>query len=237
MNRFFACLAALALSVSALAVDENEVLPVGVKDFDALVVSLSAKIDYQCGVAPYLELSGATKELLEAVEVVEKDGVLSIGMKKGSSLRNIRRIHVRVGSRHISRIDLPGAVNFRSHGNIRSNGDFSLKLTGAGEAQISDIEADAVTLKLGGAGNLTVNSVRCKGMKSSVSGAGSLDVTGLDCAGLLEGSVNGVGGATYEGRSDDARLKLNGAGGIDVSKLDCRNVRSSINGIGRIKTE
>ncbi len=236
MNRLFAFFAALALSLPVFAIEENEVRAVDIKDFDVLVVSLSAKIDYQCSTEPYLELSGAGKKLLDAVEIVEKDGVLSIGMKKGESLRNVSRIRVRVGSRKISRIDLPGAVDFRSHGDIRSNGDFSLSLSGAGSAEVFDIEADAMTIKLNGAGHLAVTGARCKSVKSMVSGAGSLDVTAINCAGLLDCSVNGVGGASFEGRSDSAKLKINGAGGIDVRQLDCKNISSSVNGIGSIKT-
>ena len=236
MNRVLTFLVALAMSLPVFAIDENEVRAVDVRDFDALVVSLSAKIDYQCSTSPYLELSGATKKLLESVEVIEKDGVLSLGMKKGASLQNIRRIRVRVGSRKISRIDLPGAVNFRTHCPIRCEGDFSLAIAGAAEAEIAELEANEVTLKLGGAGSMKVTDVQCKSMKSTVSGAGGLDVYGLNCAGLLDASVNGVGGATFEGRSDEAKLKLNGAGVIDVTKLDCKNVRSSVNGIGSIKT-
>lgn len=237
MNRVFAIFAALALSLPLFAVNENEVRVVPVKDFDALVISLSAKIDYQCGTSPYLELSGATEKLLESVEVIEQDGVLTLGMKKGASLQNIRRIRVRVGSTKIARIDLPGAVNFRTHGPIRCDGFFSLSLTGAAEAEIGELEADEVVLKLGGAGSMKVNGAQCKSMKTTVSGAGGLDVTGLNCAGLLESSVNGVGGATFAGRSDSANLKINGAGVIDVKKLDCKNIRSSLNGVGSIKTE
>jgi len=237
MNRIFTFFAALALSLPVFAVDENEVRVVDIKDFKALEVSLSAKIDYQCGVAPYLEISGPSKKLLESVEVIEKDGVLTIGMKKGSSLQNIRRVRVRVGSNSISSIDLPGAVKFATHGPVRSNGDFSLTVSGAAEAEVSEVEADAVTLKLSGAGSLSANDVKCKSMKSTMSGTGGLDVLGLDCSGMLEVSVNGVGGATFEGRADSASLKLNGAGVIDVKKLDCKNVRPSLNGVGRIITE
>lgn len=237
MNRLFTFVAALALSLPLFAVNENELKKVEIKDFDALVVSLSAKIDYECGVAPYLEISGATEKLLESVEITEQDGVLTLGMKKGASLKNIRRIRVRVGSRRISRIELPGAVKFQTLGRLRSEGDFSLTLSGAAEAEIADLEANEVTLKLGGAGSLKVNGAKCESMKTALSGAGGLDVYGLNCSGLLESVVNGIGGATFEGRSDSAYLKINGAGVIDVKKLDCKNVRSSLNGVGSIKTE
>ena len=72
MNRVLTFLVALAMSFPVFAIDENEVRAVDVRDFDALVVSLSAKIDYQCSTSPYLELSGATKKLLESVEVIER---------------------------------------------------------------------------------------------------------------------------------------------------------------------
>lgn len=236
MNKILSLLAALILCLPAFAVTENEVRVVDVKDFDALVVSLSAKIDYQCGVAPYLEISGATEKLLESVEVIEQDGVLTIGMKKGASLQNVRRIRVRVGSRKISRIELPGAVSFSTHGPLRSHEDFSVSLSGAAEAEIGEVEAKEVSLKLGGVGSMKVDGVKCKSMKAVLSGAGGLDVFGLNCAGQLESSVNGVGAASFEGRSDSAILKINGAGSIDVKKLDCKNVRSAVNGIGSIKT-
>ena len=189
MNRLFAFFAALALSLPVFAIEENEVRAVDIKDFDALVVSLSAKIDYQCSTEPYLELSGAGKKLLDAVEIVEKDGVLSIGMKKGESLRNVSRIRVRVGSRKISRIDLPGAVDFRSHGDIRSNGDFSLSLSGAGSAATADFGRNT-TKRLPSLGSFRRSCIRPSGVGFASSARRRVPDTGSQISATLSATLN-----------------------------------------------
>ena len=49
--------------------------------------------------------------------------------------------------------------------------------------------------------------------------------------------MNGAGDINVGGNVEKARLTINGAGDIDATKLAAASIRSSVNGIGSIRTQ
>lgn len=237
MNKIFALLAALLLPLGAFAQEtEAYVKELEISDFSAVVINLSARVEYEISDKPFIIVGGSDEELVNMVRAYVQDGVLHLRMAKGKAYKNALRLKIRMGSTALYAVDLPGAVNFFANSPVKAPQYFEAKISGAGKTTFNGLEAPEVKVAVSGAGGATLDAVSCGTATVTLSGAGGLNMSELNCSGKLIATINGAGKAVFSGKADSAELTVNGAGGIDAKNLECEKIRPSLNGIGKIAT-
>ena len=181
--------------------------------FENLTINIPGDVVYESG-APKVVIV-APEKYMEHI-LVEADGRNSLIIKSDDKkLRSFKNTKIYVTSDFLSELTINGAVDMESKHGIRSKGNFSLTLNGAGDFDIAGLEAVNVTVRCNGAADLTVK--------------------GLD-AELLDVTMNGAGDVKVAGEVDRAWLTINGAGDIDATGLEASSIRPSVNGVGSVRT-
>ena len=180
-------------------------------EFHSLKSNLPGKIDYtpgDCAVTIY-----GPDNVLDHITVTNENGVLEIksNLYRITNLKKL--ISVKVSSPVIEQLSFNGAVDFNAPDGITAL-NFSATLNGAGDINISGLQANEAVLTVNGAADATIK--------------------GLDCD-YLQVAINGAGDATLAGKAGNANLTISGAGDIDAEKLECPDVSTNVRGVGSIK--
>ena len=192
---------------------EEQTRTFDVAPFDILTINVPGDVVYESG-APKIVIV-APEKYMEHV-VVEPDGDGAIVIKSDDKkIRSFKNTKIYVTSDCLSELTINGAVDMECKHGIRSNGDFSLTLNGAGDLDIARLEAADVTIRCNGAADLELSELK----------AATLDVT-----------VNGAGDVNVSGQVDRAWLTINGAGDIDATRLEAATIRPSVHGVGSVRT-
>ena len=193
---------------------ETQTRTVEVLPFDQLTVNIPCDVVYELG-APKIVIVASEKYMNHIV--VDQDAYGSVTIKTDDKrIRSFKNTKIYITSDVLSALNINGAVDMECKHGIRSTGDFSLTLNGAGDLDIAGLDATNVTIRCNGAADLELSDLR----------ATSLEVT-----------MNGAGDVSVGGRVDSARLTINGAGEIDATQLEAASIRPSVNGIGSIRTQ
>lgn len=192
---------------------ETQTRTVEVLPFDDLTINIPCDVVYELG-APKIVIVASEKYMNHIVVDQDNDGSVTI-KTDDKRIRSFRNTKVYITSDVLSVLSINGAVDMECKHGIRSTGDFSLTLNGAGDLDIAGLDADNVT-------------VRCNG-------AADLELSGLN-ASALDVTMNGAGDITVGGQVERARLTINGAGDIDATQLEAASIRPSVNGVGSIRT-
>lgn len=192
---------------------ETQTRTVEVLPFDDLTINIPCDVVYELG-APKIVIVAAEKYMNHIVVDQDNDGSVTI-KTDDKRIRSFKDTKIYVTSDVLSVLSINGAVDMECKHGIRSTGDFSLTLNGAGDLDIAGLDATNVT-------------VRCNG-------AADLELSGLNAT-ALEVTMNGAGDINVGGRVERARLTINGAGDIDATQLEAASIRPSVNGVGSIRT-
>lgn len=192
---------------------ETQTRTVEVLPFDDLTINIPCDVVYELG-APKIVIVASEKYMNHIVVDQDNDGSVTI-KTDDKRIRSFRNTKVYITSDVLSVLSINGAVDMECKHGIRSTGDFSLTLNGAGDLDIAGLDATNVT-------------VRCNG-------AADLELSGLS-ASALDVTMNGAGDITVGGQVERARLTINGAGDIDATQLEAASIRPSVNGVGSIRT-
>ena len=88
-------------------------------------------------------------------------------------------------------------------------------MSGAGDIDIDDLEAQSLKVTVSGAGDMDLERVKCReNVRLSVSGAGDVDAH-VECQ-ELETTVSGAGDVDLAVLCDVLRVSVSGAGDIDL---------------------
>ena len=192
---------------------ETQTRTVEVLPFDDLTINIPCDVVYELG-APKIVIVASEKYMNHIVVDQDNDGSVTI-KTDDKRIRSFRNTKVYITSDVLSVLSINGAVDMECKHGIRSTGDFSLTLNGAGDLDIAGLDATNVT-------------VRCNG-------AADLELSGLSAT-ALDVTMNGAGDITVGGQVERARLTINGAGDIDATQLEAASIRPSVNGVGSIRT-
>jgi len=203
-----------------------------VADFGKLILNVPANVEFEATDTPYMEVS-APSNVVEQLVLTQENGSLKLEFRNKIVFRGLKNFKVRLGSSRLSELVANGAADFNCAKGF-STGDFSVRISGAGDIDIKKLQAENVLIQINGAGDLNMEDTDCASMNVTVSGAGDIDLHGLDCEGTVKVVVNGAGDAVLTGKAGDADLTINGAGEINIKGLDAPVSNSSVNGIGSI---
>ena len=108
----------------------------------------------------------------------------------------------------LEEVNIHGACDLNISGFKGS--EFTYKLSGAGDL-VMDGEVDKLDIKISGAGDADTTDLKAKHVKVSISGAGNAEVYAEKS---LRGRVSGVGNLTYYGDPEDENTSVSGLGKI-----------------------
>ena len=195
---------------SAEAYSEYTTKTVELRNFDALVCSVPADINYEYG-DPKVVIS-AREEALKHIQVLQEDETVTLRMDV-RTLKGLGDIKIYITSRRLSALEFNGAVDFECKNGLRAKGDFLLTANGAADVEINGLKADKVNIVCNGAADADVEELKCD------------EITVV---------VNGAADVSLAGRTGIADLTINGVGGIDIAHLEADKVLSSVHGLGSI---
>lgn len=202
------------------------------RDFTRIDTELAADIYIRQGDSFSFSAEGS-EESLERMETSVKNGELFITKQsKWKVWKELERLHIYITVPTLDDLVFSGA------GNVVLEGHW---------------EAPKMKIELQGAYNLSALDVAIVDLKVELNGVGSLDIGGKSTNGNL--MVNGTGNIyAYDLAIQNARCTVNGVGKLecsvtdelvaDVSGMgsvryrgDPKNVKSSVNGLGKVKAE
>ncbi len=174
----------------------------------------------------------APDNVMEALDIYVKDGMLHVGYRKGVSVHIKGKIQVFASSKALNEISIAGS----------------------GDVIVSDLETDDLTVFISGSGGVTGNGLSCNDLKMSISGTGDIVFKDVTCSNFRTsiagtGDVNmsnltaenatlsivGTGDIKLSGRAKEAEYRVAGTGDIDASRFVVDAGGATITGSGDIK--
>lgn len=198
-----------------------------ISDFTSLNLEIVGEVIYEQSDSVYLTASGSSK-LIEALNVSDNKGELSIEMKKLRRFSgSTKKLVIRVGSTHLQ------SINSKGVGSLTIKNEFvGDKLTiinsGVGEVKIDNCNVGSFTIDSKSVGSITVAG---KANETSINSEG---VGNIDCSELksentkvvskgtgnisvyahksLNVSMTGIGNVNYYGNPSEIKTDINGLG-------------------------
>ena len=195
---------------SSEAYSEYTTKTVELKNFDTLVCSVPADVNYEYG-DPKVVIS-AREEALKHIQVLQEDETVTLRMDV-KTLKGLGDIKIYITSRRLSALEFNGAVDFECKNGLRAKGDFQLSANGAADVEINGLKAEKVNIVCNGAADVDLLELKCD------------EITVV---------VNGAADVSLAGRTSLADLTINGAGDMDITELQADKVLSAVHGLGSI---
>lgn len=183
-----------------------------VEPFSRIQLSVPADVKFETADACALSVK-MDENLFEYLTVSVEDGTLKIGSTV-RSLRNFKKLEMRVSAPSLEYLSCNGAVDFTAESTVRGD-DFKMEVNGAADVEFASLDVRTASFTINGAGDLDVN---------------------LEDADAVRLEISGAGDATLSGKAHEAKVTVNGAGDVDLTDLEYESLDKRINGIGEVKT-
>lgn len=184
------------------------------KDFDAIQIIGQADVTFTQ--SPAYEVTLHTQEnILDYLDYHVEGTTLVIQLKDRHTVR-AEKYDLVIQAPDLRRIEVAGAADFEIPAGLRTEGD--------------------LTVEVNGAGDLNFAGIRCNNLKMTANGAADIKASSLDVQ-SLKVEVNGAGDVKLDGQAGDASLSVNGAGDIDARNLKVSGaVSKHASGLAKIKS-
>lgn len=171
--------------------------------------------------------------LIDLLKVEVKNGILSIGFKKGYNVQ-YNKLEVRVWSETLNGIGAAGSGDIKLTAGLHTD---KLKMSVAGSGSISTDGltcTDDLDISVAGSGDVVLKNVECGDLKTSIAGSGDMKLTNVT-TGSVKSSIAGSGTLELSGQTESAGYSISGSGDILAQNLVAKRVSASISGSGDIK--
>lgn len=196
--------------------------PVNVKDFSAV------RISYPCDVVyvpsdTFSVVVKAPEKLRDRLQVFVNDGELVIKeQEKSNEIRlfdnGIGHALVLVKAPVLVKVDIAGSGDFACKSTIKAP-QFYMSISGSGDIDIKNIEANAVIANIAGSGDIDAGLTNVAKTGISIAGSGDIDMNLNNC-GDVKASIAGSGDITLTGKAKTFHSDVSGVGDVDTSKLE-----------------
>lgn len=181
------------------------------RDFTGVALKGSDNVVVREG-ANFAVTATGPQDQLDRLEISVKDGMLTVGRKRGDwkSSWNGKGVTVAVTMPRLDRAALGGSGNLEI---AKARGDaVSAKLAGSGDLTIAEVETKALDLSVAGSGDLSITKGAT--MSGSYDIAGSGDVSAAEVtAATLELAIAGSGNISANA-SQTAAISIAGSGDV-----------------------
>lgn len=172
----------------------------------------------------------ADDNVLPLITSEVENGVLTIGSRSTAGLQATSKLQYDLTVRELSSIRLTGAGNAEIDG--LETGDLELAITGAGNLSAQNIDADRVDATLSGLGSLSASGTAAR-QDVQLTGSGSYSAGDLE-TGATDVTISGLGSATvWAVETLDATIS--GAGSIEY--FGDPEVTQKVTGLGSVSAK
>ncbi len=199
MGRYFAAMPAIAaglLILSACSVINGsghvETETRQVSGFTGIDLAGSGEVTIEQGDAESLTIEADDNVLPELTSEVS-DSVLTLGTKKGSTVRTLNPIRYRVSVKDLTLLSLSGSGSIKAQ-SIKL-GALRTDISGSGRVNLGG-SADQQDIEVSGSGRYDAAGLPSQTVSAEVSGSGDVVVT---VSGVLKVDISGSGSVTYSG--------------------------------------
>ncbi|MFT4015708.1 MAG: head GIN domain-containing protein [Agriterribacter sp.] len=170
--------------------------------------------------------------VLDNVITEVKDKILKVYLKKGN-YKNIKG-KVYITYKNLEAINNSGSGNLICNSDIKS-GDFSIGLSGSGNASTKKIKAKQFKVRKSGSGKVEVSDIETEIAEISISGSGDLYIKN-GYAKKEKINISGSGNVNASGvQTDECAVSISGSGNVDVNVA--KQLYGIISGSGNIVYE
>jgi hypothetical protein len=208
---------------SGLVTTENRVVP----SFTGIEVEASGDVELSQGL-----IQSVTVECDDNIQPVVKTEVIGqvihLGIKTGTSVRRMTRLHYRIVVPRIDSIVISGSGGLRASTTLQAD-SLSLSIRGSGGIEAS-VNAARLTSSIGGSGDINLSGT-ANDFSVTIDGSGSVRARSLQAA-AADIRINGSGSAQVTA-SDTIGIRINGSGDVEYGGGGRATITSSGSGTAR----
>lgn len=201
----------MATSMLVLPAQADDSESRDLEEFSRIVIKGAMDIDVEVGKNQSVEIF-ADRGYLSDVETSVRGDTLYLS-QGGRRWRNID-VDIEIQVRNLDSIRLEGAADINVI-NIDSD-DFELEIDGAGDVTLEGT-CGSLTIEINGAADIDAQDLKCKSVDATINGAGDIDAYASES---VEATINGVGDITICGDPDRVRPRIHGLGSFEVGDCD-----------------
>lgn len=179
-----------------------------VASFDSIDLEGAAKVEIKIGEPLSVLVSGTEKAVQRLESHVSGDTLYLKNKPRDWVIRNNSRLTVQITVPKLESLKLEGGNDVSVTG--LHGGDTTIKASGAANIH-ADGELDELTVRLTGAGHADLSKLAVVDAKVTVDGVGSVVVNPRES---LDATMNGVGAIFYTGSPHKVNTRMNGLGTI-----------------------
>lgn len=172
----------------------------------------------------------AQQNIIDVIETVLNDGILTLRVKNNTVIRPDSRVKVYISSPDIRGIIVSGSGNVQFTDAIVTS-DLYLKVSGSGNINIFKLTANSVDANISGSGEININDGSVVEEMVDISGSGSMDLSNL-VATSSDVKIAGSGDARVF-VTNKLKVRISGSGSVYYRGTPSVDV--SISGSGRLK--
>ena len=196
-----------------------------VEGFNKIEINGMGEIIVELGAEESLRVE-AEENLLQYLETYVRGNTLVIEIEDGITIVPTKSLNFYLTVVSLEGLAISGAGNIQLP-EIEAD-RFTIDLSGAGNIEFDSLNADSFDVSMSGVGNLSVSDGQVSSQKVVISGAGKYGAKNLE-SDDAEITISGLGSATLRAES---YLKVTISGGGDVSYYGSPEVDSEISGLG-----
>lgn len=183
------------------------------KDFKGIDLMASADVIIKQG-ATYKVIVEGQQNILDILETVVDNGILSVKFKDGSWNLNFDKLNVYIETPSVSSIEISGSGNLTLESAFNAD-DLDIKLSGSGNIKTADgLIAKKINVEISGSGDIKMGSTTATELKAAILGSGNFDV---------------------KGTAEKATLTITGSGDIDAYDFMTKSTEAQSTGSGNIQ--
>lgn len=172
----------------------------------------------------------AQQNIIDVIETVLNDGILTLRVKNNTIIRPDSRVRVYISSPDIKGIRVSGSGNVQLTDAINTT-DLYLKVSGSGNINIYKLTANSVDANISGSGEININEGTVAQEMIDISGSGSMDLSNL-VATNSDVKIAGSGDARVY-VTDHLKVRISGSGSVYYRGTPSIDV--GISGSGKLK--
>lgn len=172
----------------------------------------------------------AQQNIIDVIETVLNDGILTLRVKNNTVIKPDSRVKVYVSSPVIEGLMVSGSGNMQVTDVLPST-DLYMKVSGSGNINIPKLNANSIDANISGSGEININDGSIAQENIEISGSGSMNLSNM-AATNSEVKISGSGNARIY-VTGNLKVRITGSGSVYYRGAPAIDV--SITGSGKLK--
>lgn len=222
------------ITVNRITASDNYVTKeIKVTDFNKINLIGSGKVYFtQKAGAPAVSVV-TSDNVAEILDVHVENNTLQLRLKKGYSVRNMKKLDYTVNAAVLKEMNISGSGDFKLANGLETD-ELRLSVTGSGDMDCNNINSTGnVTVSISGSGDIETDNLQCGDLKITITGSGDIEMKDLNVSNV-DASISGSGDIKLNGKTEKANYIVTGSGDIAADDLQATDVKARVSGSGDI---